>query len=191
MDMVSDCFFVAQISLNEEYHILLIPSIIFVVIPAMTALFQLYFYARKHWLENDHIRSWLSKYSTLLLLLSVLTGSSFAATALLNSYAFHLEILDMGLTHKQLNGFNTKRIYSLVMLENLPQLCLQSYFILSSGGLNGISGSSIVFSMISIIVSILSMTLERTINFTQSYAVITMNVKGDFMKKDSKKCCFV
>ena len=129
MDMISDCFFVAsihvqnKIELDDAYTIIFYLSILFIVVPAMTALFQLYFYARRKWLENDHTRAWLSKFSTLLLLLSVVTGSSFAATSLLNSYLFQLDLLDMGLTQKQLKGFNTKRVYSIVILE----VCLISY----------------------------------------------------------------
>ena len=65
-------------------------SVVFIVFPAFTALFQLWFYTKNQWLDNDYVRSWLSKFSTLLLLLSVLTGSSFAAVSLLNSYIFKL-----------------------------------------------------------------------------------------------------
>ena len=73
--------------------------------------------------------------------------------------------------------------------QNLPQLVLQSIFLISSNGANeGIAISSIIFSSISIIVSILSMTMERTIDFTQSYAVITMNVTGDCVRKRAKQC---
>ena len=123
IDMLSDCFFVAQIcvqnkiDLRKDYEIIFILSIIFIVAPAMTALFQLYFYAKKYWLENDHVRAWISKFSTLLLFLSVITGSSFAAVSLLNSYIFQLDVFDMGLPQKQLKGFNTKRVYSIVLME--------------------------------------------------------------------------
>ena len=128
MDMISDCFFVAQIhaqnkiDLDDGYTVIFHLSMVFVVLPAMTALFQLYFYAKKHWLENDHTRLWLRKYSSLLLLFSIVTGSSFAATNLLNSYLFQLYILDMGLTQRQLKGFSTKRVYSIVIME--VKLCI-------------------------------------------------------------------
>ena len=123
MDMISDCFFIAQlnienkIELDTTYTIIFYVSILFIVLPAMTALFQLYFHSKKHWLEDNHTRSWLRKFSSLLLILSIITGSSFAATNLLNSYLFQLEIFDMGLTQRQLKGFNTKRVYSIVILE--------------------------------------------------------------------------
>ena len=85
--------------------------------PAFGSLFQLYFYSKRKWLKNDHQRAWLSKYSTVLLLLSIVTGSSFAAVAVLNSYLFKLEIFDMGLTQKEIRKYNTRRIYSIVMFE--------------------------------------------------------------------------
>ena len=136
-DMISDCFFVAQINIinkierDSVYTVIFALSIVFIVFPAMTALFQLYFYAKKHWLQNNYVRSWLSKFSTLLLLLSVITGSSFAAVALLNSYIFQLDIFDMGLTQKQMKGFNTKRVYSIVIFEVPFSFSIMFLFILS------------------------------------------------------------
>eukprot|EP01083_Nonionella_stella_P244968 852099_1 len=122
-------------------------------------------------------------------LLSVVTGSSFAAVTLLNSYLFQLNMFDMGLSRRQLKQFGTKRVYSIVMLENVPQLILQSYYVLSSDrSSDAIAISSIGFSSLSIIIALLTMTLEKTINFTQSYVVVTMNVAGDCVRRKTTKC---
>eukprot|EP01084_Bolivina_argentea_P281056 480820_1 len=92
MDMISDIFFVAQVNIqntiefNTAYQIVFYLSILFIVMPATVSLFQLYFYTKKHWLKNDRCVSWLSRFSVLLFFLSVVTGSSFAAVALFNSY---------------------------------------------------------------------------------------------------------
>ena len=132
VDMISDCFFIAQINIENkidpkpEYRIIFIASICFVVIPAFTSLFQLFSYARKHWIRNDRSKRWLSNYSALLLLCSICTGSSFVAVALFNTYIFKLNIFDMGLTRKQLTKFSTRRIYSIVLLEVLFSHILHS-----------------------------------------------------------------
>merc|ERR1712154_62495 len=81
----------------------------------------------------------------------------FAAIPLLNSYLFQLNVFDMGLTDRELKKFGTKRVYSIVLMENLPQIVLQTWFLLlsSDNGSNLIAISSMVLSLISIIVSIM------------------------------------
>ena len=36
-----------------------------------------------------------------------------------------LEFFNMGLTERHLKAFNSKRLYSTILYENLPQLCIQ------------------------------------------------------------------
>ena len=68
------------------------------------------------WMNNDRIRLLLSRFRTILLL-SAMTGFSFAVFAVLNSYIFQLDIFDMRLTQKQPKAFNTKRVYTILILE--------------------------------------------------------------------------
>ena len=135
MDVVSDCFFVAHVQNNQGmvfgdkneftsdntldfiYVLIFYASMFFIVLPAIISVLQLYLHSNKHWLQNDHTRSWLSKYSKLLLLLSLGAGSSFAAVALLSSDLFQLRIFNMGLTDREIRKFNTKRMWSIVLFE--------------------------------------------------------------------------
>eukprot|EP01083_Nonionella_stella_P306520 1073833_1 len=202
VDIMSDCFFAMEVKMqtdnsaldNEEMkwiNIMLYASILFIALPAILTLFQLYFYAKRHWLSNDYVRQWLSKYSTVLLVLSIATGSSFAATSVLNSFIFQIEVFDMGLTNKELKQFKTQRVYSIVLMENVPQLFIQSYYIYLIRGTLGdnlIAVSSIMFSLLSIIVSVMSLTLIQTINKTQRYVVLSMDVTGDCVEERSSKC---
>ena len=134
VDMISDCFFIAQINLDNvkdpstAYDVLFYASIVFVVVPALASLFQLFFYARKKWIRNKRARAWLSKYSALLLFSSLCTGSSFVAVAIFNTYIFRLKVFNMGLTTKQLRKFSTRRIYSIVLLEVLIYLSILFFY---------------------------------------------------------------
>eukprot|EP01083_Nonionella_stella_P148632 470888_1 len=202
VDMISDCFFSAEVirqyGLPEQASknktpllVIFLLSVLFIALPALLALFQLYSQAKKHWLKSDYVRSWLSKYFTILLFVSIASGSSFAAVALLNSYIFHLEIFDMGLTDKQMKRFNTRRIWSIVVFENCPQLLLQSAFLILQGGsifTHLITVSSMAMSLVSIIISIMSMTMERAINKTQRSVTISMDVTGECVELASGRC---
>eukprot|EP01084_Bolivina_argentea_P269736 458494_1 len=162
LDMMSDCFLAIDISLrikNNSFLIALCVCIIFIIIPSVFSLFQVYYHSKKEWSSDDRIRGWLVKYSNMLYIISILTGSSFAAVDIMNSNLFGLQYFEMGLSNKQRILFKTKRIYSVVMLENIPQLALQIWYMVQLGNnYNLIAISSAVFSGISIIVTVLSMT---------------------------------
>ena len=74
-------------------------------------------------------------------------------------------------------------------IQNLPQICFQSVYIWSlQGGNNAIAISSIVFSVISVIVSILSLLMEKVIYYTQNHEIIKMNVTGNCIVTKSDIC---
>merc|ERR1712176_1148719 len=194
-DMISDCFFVAQMNTQSkmdnrfDYFLIFYLSILFIVVPAFTALFQLFFYARKHWMEQNNVRRYIQNYATVLLASSIVCGSAFATIPLLNSYLFKLPVFNMGLTDRELKKFGTKRVYSIVLLENLPQICLQAYFLWTAESENnGIAVSSMILSFVSIIVSIMAVALEKSISFTQGYVVITMHIKGNCVLQKTSQC---
>eukprot|EP01083_Nonionella_stella_P196751 723740_1 len=94
---------------------------------------------------------------------------------IVNSYVFQLGLCDMGLTDKELKAFTYKRVYSVVLLENVPQLVLQIWFLSSLNTLDdAITITSIILSVVSILISVLSMLTERNLAQTQGYAAISM-----------------
>eukprot|EP01084_Bolivina_argentea_P269735 458490_1 len=190
LDMLSDCFLSVEISLqtNNTFKIALVISIIFIVIPALLSLFQVYYYSRKHWSNDNQIREWLLKYSKMLYLVTIFTGSSFTAIDIMNSNILGLYFFEMGLNNKQIISFKTQRIYSVVMFENIPQLALQIWYMITIGQTNVIAMASTIFSGISIIVTILSMTMEKSLINSQQYTKITMNISSGSVVKQSRKC---
>eukprot|EP01084_Bolivina_argentea_P128968 227872_1 len=121
--------------------------------------------------------------------MSVMTGSPFAAVPLLNSYLFLLNVFDMGLTDRELRQFATQRVYSIVLLENVPQLVLQCYYLSTSTAEDdGIAVASSVFSGLSVFIAVLSMSLAQNIMFSEGYSIVRMDVTGRCVTKRAEKC---
>ncbi len=49
----------------------------------------------KHWLKRDILRAWLTKRTTLLFIMAIISGSSFASIDLFNSNLFSLATFDI------------------------------------------------------------------------------------------------
>eukprot|EP01083_Nonionella_stella_P004128 11891_1 len=105
-------------NINPIYTIVLILSVTFVIVPCAFTILQLILHSRKHWFDSsDKVRGWLASRSNMLYFASIITGSSFTAVSLCNSYFFQLDAFDMGLTKKEIQAFMYKRVYSVVLLE--------------------------------------------------------------------------
>ena len=184
LDMLSDIFFAAQAEIFIDYkppqtQIIFISSILFVIIPILFSIWQLYNQMHKHWLNNDRLRAWLSHKTKLLFLVSVISGSSFSAIDLFNSNLFSHPTFDMGLTKHDYIGFKYKRVYSIVLLENCPQLIIQIWYIAATDGFyNAITLASLTFTSISILVSIMSMCVTKQIIYDQDVVTIEYEVTG-------------
>eukprot|EP01083_Nonionella_stella_P170884 582565_1 len=194
LDMLSDCFFAANVNIqsqiDSQYLIAMIFAIFFIVTPAFMTILQLHFQCKRWIHSSDQVRGWLSQNLKHLYFLSIFTGSSFAAITLVNSYLFQLGICDMGLTDKEVSAFMYKRVYSVVLVENVPQLALQIWFIGSLTTLDdpSITITSMVFSLISILISVLSMLTERKISQTQGHVAISMKVTGHAVTSNPNNC---
>eukprot|EP01084_Bolivina_argentea_P045520 83798_1 len=194
-DMISDFIFCIQMyiiskyEMSLKYYMLLALSAVFIIIPTCLSLTQLFIYTKTHFLERNDVTAWLKKYTVCLLILSVFIGNPFSAVLMANSYLFQSNVFGMGLTNNELKRFKAKRVYSIVLFENVPQVVIQSYYIWISDPKNDfIAVASIVFSAISIVVSILSAILEKQINFTESRVVISMDIVGECIMQNRGKC---
>eukprot|EP01084_Bolivina_argentea_P189814 326343_1 len=192
MDLLSDVFFVGQawvlINFNKpQTQIIFYASCFFIVIPIAFSYYQLYHEMHKHWFQRDILRAWLAKRSTLLFIMAIITGSSFASIDLFNSNLFSLDAFDMGLSREEYISFRYKRVYSLVLLENFPQLILQIWYIAATNGYyNIITITSLTFTVISIIVSIISMCVTKQILYDQESIMIEYDVTGQVIVLNRK-----
>eukprot|EP01084_Bolivina_argentea_P129062 228012_1 len=199
LDMLSDIFFAidvwshlkSELIFNgKEFQFISIffLSIVFIIVPVIVSLFQLYFASEKHWLHNNRIRAWLSRYSKILYLMAVLSGSAFTAVELFNSSMFALNIFYMGLSKQYLLSFMIKKVYSIVLLENCMQLILSLWYMLLLGRLEFIPLASMIFSVISIIVAVITIILQKRIYKTQDYVYITIDITGQCILDNIKIC---
>eukprot|EP01083_Nonionella_stella_P039104 106354_1 len=188
LDMVSDCFFAVEVSIREM-RIIFYGSVLFIGLPSLVALFQLHFHTTKYWLDGGRVTPWIQKYIAVLLLVSIVTGNAFAAVSLMNSGLYHMDVFYMGLTKYQLQTFNIQKMYSIVFLEDVPQLCLQSYYLwISEDVHNPIAISSIILSMVSIIVSAMHLSIEKQINYQQKYVIVKLHITGEYVEQKLSNC---
>ena len=106
---------------------------LFIILPMMANLFQLN-KEIKTWIDdNSDTRQILQPYILVfgksLYMISIITGSCFAAIQLCSSHIFQIPLfsLNIPIRHKQI--FKNKRIFSICLLENIPQICLKLIFI--------------------------------------------------------------
>ena len=120
-DSLSDAFFCIDITLQSDYPsqqllIILWSSIIFLIIPSLLTIYQLY-KSINEWRRNDKLIQWLSNNIKLVYFITIIAGSSFAAIELCTSNLFNLRYFDMPLSNAQFMEFQTKSVYSIVLLE--------------------------------------------------------------------------
>eukprot|EP01083_Nonionella_stella_P191748 709484_1 len=206
LDAMSDVFLCYEVSLIHDYVpedqsaylVLLICMIMFVVIPISYSIIQLATISNKYWINNKDesvfyvvnnaaIRVWFGKYVHFLYFVSVITGSSFGATALFNSNLYGLPLFDMGLSESTLTHFKTKRLYSVIMCENIPQVILQFVYWTISRTQSIIVVISMVYSGISILVTLITIYTQKRIIYMQQAVCIQFDVTGTSIAKHSAK----
>eukprot|EP00483_Globobulimina_turgida_P010775 UN10796 len=139
LDILCAIFFAIHISIHPNFRqsseliIIFILTLICIIISICITLCQLYHTTNKHWIKNDELRSWLSEYTYLLYMLSIICGGAFNGIQLCRSNLFNLCVFDIPLNKKQMLHFRTKKLYSTVLLQDVPLTILTAYYISISG----------------------------------------------------------
>jgi len=92
---------------------------------------------------------------------------------------FGLSMFSFDLSRRDKMLFKRKRVYSIVLLENVPQLLIQIIFVNLIKEWDPIAGSAMMLSFVSIFVSIAGMLTEKRIMNDQSIAVVQFSVCSD------------
>ena len=135
MDVLSDYFFAIQVFLtyqdNDDKNkdniefIVFIGTVTFIIIPVITNFVQLHKEVEV-WLYDPESRlsvnSWIQNNLRTLYALSILFGSAHSAVVMCNCNIFQIRVFDMGLNRRQRAIFKNKRLFSTVLMENVPQL---------------------------------------------------------------------
>ena len=100
---------------------LFIGCLIFLILPIVASIWSLFRFQDK-WTEDpaigDRVTGWNRDWSTYLLILTLLSGSSFAAVNILNSRVFGHPIFCMGLSYRHLKKFENQRLWGVILSEN-------------------------------------------------------------------------
>ena len=158
-----------------------IVGIVSIVVPLICNLVQLH-QQIKEWMTAVHskqfIQAWIRQYVHMLYMFAILFGSAFSAVEIFNSNIFHLAMFNMGLTKRQKAIFKNQRILSIVLLENVPQMILQIFYIVLTGISNYITIVALMFSIISIISSIFGYKSSSLVINCESITIIEISIES-------------
>merc|ERR1712228_787232 len=142
-----------------------------------------------YWMKDSRVKAWLTPLnSKLLYFVSVAGGSSFVAIKLFNSRLFAVDIFDMGLSQTHITAFETKKLHSIVIFENIPQLALSVWYTVALGRMDYIPAAQMTLSLISIIVVAMTMVLQTRIDEIQDCIVVSFDVCGDCVTDNLSIC---
>ncbi len=93
-------------------------------------------------------------------MLSLLSGSCFAAIEFVNSYLFGLKIFSMGLSENEMRKFNQKRLFNVILCENVPQIIIQIIYSTQTE-FGTVVFIALVSSLISVLIAWLNWLTQR------------------------------
>ena len=109
---------------SNAYMIIFILSFLFLILPIFTNFYQLH-KSIQVWISDIEtgrvVQPWIQRHLRPLYLMTILLGSAFSAVDLANSNIFDLAVCNMSLNTRQKAIFKNQRLFSIVILENIPQ----------------------------------------------------------------------
>ena len=140
---------------NQVYYFYF--SLIFTIIPLFASTIICIYFIH-HWQTMDcpisqRIQNYLRKYSLILILFSMI-GDFYSSVMLLKSKLFYLPMFNLHPHRSDSTRLKNFRFVNTVLLENIPQLCIQTLYIQTSKTkLRGIVFISMTFTVLSLLVS--------------------------------------
>ena len=163
-DFWTDLLFVVVLSLttetDESFYPLLYCCVIFTLVPYIMS-FTCFLYFTKKWKDstNNVLVTWIQTYDKTMLLLTILSGFH-TCVELFHSKLFFIQLFHLPIRRKTYDKLKHFQFINVVLLENIPQLVIQTVYItMSSNGdlvLTPIVLLSMFFSSISIINAVLA-----------------------------------
>ena len=156
---------------------------LFMILPLICNLIQLHKQLRV-WISDPYskytVQAWIRFYLHFLYMLTILFGSAFAAVDVCNSNIFHLQMFNMGLNQRQKAIFKNQRILSTVLMENIPQLIVQIFYIIltKNSNISAITLIAMIFSVISIVSSVFNFISSSLFLKCEAITLIEMNIES-------------
>ena len=186
----TDCWFVAQIYLNYDDKLSVVEKwtlfsfgLLFIILPLIGNIMQLH-HEIQVWITDSYskysVQAWMNSYLRVLHFMTIICGSSFAAVDICNSNIFHLSLFNMGLNKRQRAIFKNQRILSVVLLENIPQLILQAFYVILSqeSNISPVTIIAMIFSIISIVLSAFNYTLSSLLIKCEAITFVQMDIES-------------
>ena len=176
---------------DRGYIIVFIISLIFIIFPILYNIFQLH-KEISIWINDVDINSviilWIEQNIKYLYFVSIIFGSSFTAIELSNCGLFCLNKCNMGLNKHQLAIFANKRLFSVILFENIPQIILQFiYIFIISKHVTFIIILSIIFSLISIIICIFEYLSQNVLLNVNEMCIVKFEIISKKISMVNKK----
>ena len=159
--------------------IIFLLSILFILLPIFISYGQLHKEMQKWVIDIEtrgFVSAWTQQHLRSFYLLCIILGSSFTAIELCNTYLFSLSIFSMSLNRRQKAIFKNQRIYSTVLLENIPQLILQIIYTILTSSFSEVTLIAGIFSILSIILSIFEHSSVKMLLNIESTTIICIDI---------------
>ena len=176
--------------------ILVVLGCLFLILPITANIIQLN-KAISQWRKNrdtrDIVSPWIIDNGATLYLLTLLTGSAFGAVELCDSHLFQLEVFSLDLPKRHKQVFKNQRIFSIVLLENIPQFILQliylTIFTTNISANNSEAYITIIamfFSVMSIILTLFEYKSKKMAIESEYVMIVTFKVESKEIQQMSK-----
>ena len=145
---------------------------------------------KKEWSNNETVKMYLLKFNKILFIFVLLTGDFYVSLELISSNFLSLKLFDCGITTYDLLKRRHHRLYSTILLENIPQLAIQIIFLnYQNKNLSSISQLTIigmVFSALSVLSTIISYFSTRHL-LNKGFKYYSVFISFNFHKSDLSK----
>ena len=204
-----DIFFVIELWLayNDEIDIqgenemwlqfLFIFGCFFIVAPITANLFQLNKEIKGWITDNDTkriLQPWIVRHGKIFYLLTIITGSAFSAVELCDSHLFQLSLFSLNIPSRQKQIFKNQRVFSIVLLENIPQFCMQVIYLFVINTNNNTDNNntnivfiSMTFSVLSIVLTLFEYTTKKFVFDSEFLMIIQFKIDSKEIQNMSGK----
>lgn len=213
-DFYSDVTFVIQVWLDSitnnsklfnsttqiSIAIIFILSILAIICPLLMNIYQLHKEIGIWMLNPDCsqiVGPWIKKRVKFLYTLSFICGSSFSAIELCNSHLFELAIFSAGLPNRMVWIFKNKRFFSVVLLENIPQIGCQLIYSILTDNFTSVTFIAALFSTLSALLTTIEYLTKSSLIKTESLIIVRFKLsdrsktsfatKQEFQQKTKKR----
>eukprot|EP01083_Nonionella_stella_P185829 678739_1 len=182
-DFLSDVSFAYNLP-NKSSSSIFYLSVLFIIVPwTINIVFLLLF--RYRWANNREVASWLREHTVKLVGMTMVCGGAQPSIELANSRIFGLEVFSMGLSRYQLIQSSKFKVLLTTMLENIPQILITTYYMISIHQFNDFAVASLISSSCSVILVIVATILMRADNLVDEPMEIVLHYR--FATKNKKQ----